>query len=106
MRALLQERRGRGRGLQRMLALHGADHEVGFAQGRGVAAGDGDIERAGGLAQRRAARILVERGVDGDQAARGVVAGPRWAAPAAFSREAAGDRRARFAKTEQRDDAR
>ena len=36
---------------------------------------DGDIERTGGLAQRGAARVLVERRVDGDDAARCVVSG-------------------------------
>ena len=71
-----------------MLALHRADHEIGVAQRLGVAVGDGDIEPVRFLAQRRAACVLVERGIDRDQAARGVVAGLGRAAPAAFGEAA------------------
>lgn len=82
------------------------DHQVGLTERCGVAALDRDIEPARGLAQRRAARILVERRIDGDHAAGCVVSGFRWATPAAFGTETTGDRRTRFAKTDQRDHAR
>ncbi len=89
-----------------MLALHGADHEIGFAERLGVAVADRDIEAARDLAERGAARILVERGVDGDDAARGVVARLRRAPPATLGRETAGNGRSGLAKTKQRDHAR
>src|SRR5476649_480499 len=90
-RALLHQGSCRKCGLSRMLALHGADHEVGFGKGGGVVGADRDIEAACLFAQRRAARVLVQGGVDRDQAARGIVAGFGGAAPAALGRESARD---------------
>ncbi len=109
--AFLQQRRGGLGGLQGVFALDGANHQVRLAQRRGVAALDRDIERPGFPAERRAARVLVECGVDGDQAARGVVARPsgrrsRRAAPAAVGAKPARDRRSRLTKAQQRDHAR
>ena len=104
--ALLQQRCGGFRGFQRVLALDGADHEVGLAQCRGVATLDRDIELAGLLAERGATRVLVEGRVDGNDAARSVVARPQCAAPTTFGAKPAGDRRSRLTKAQQRDHAR
>src|SRR5260370_34182993 len=89
-----------------MLALHGADHEIGFGERHGIAAVDRDLEPARFLAERRATRILVERGIDGDQPPRSVVAGFRRAAPAVLSGETARDGRTCLAEAEQCDDPR
>ena len=70
-----------------MLERHGYD-------GRGPAA----------FAQRRAALVLIEGGVDGDDAARGVVARLGRTTPAPFHSKAARDGRTCFAETEQGDD--
>src|SRR5262249_60399199 len=67
---------------------------------------DRDVELACFLAKGTAARVLVERGVDGDDAARGIVARPRAGTPASFAAQAARDRRSRLTKAQQRDHAR
>src|SRR5476651_1955220 len=105
-RALLHQGSCRKCGISRMLALHGADHEVGFGKGRGVVGADRDIEAACLFAQRRAARVLVEGGVDRDHAARGVVTGSGNTATAAVGCESARDGGACLAETDQGDDVR
>ena len=65
-----------------MLALDGADHEVGFAERRRVTVFDRHIGRRASLPSAVPRASLSSAGVDGDHAARGVVARSCRSSPA------------------------